>query len=70
MARKKAIEVKDEVKTAKVISNVPLNIRQAPGLDAKIIGHFQPGDKVEVLEDGEIWVKIKGGYLMRQYLKF
>lgn len=55
-----------------------LNMRSAPGKDAKALGKFVSGTRVEILADaGDGWsqVKIGGGknavtgYMMTQYLK-
>lgn len=46
-----------------------LNVRKAPTLNAEIIRVLNEGSIVEILEDGEEWVKISDGYCMKQFLK-
>lgn len=46
-----------------------LNVRKTPTLNAEIIRVLNEGSIVEILEDGEEWVKISDGYCMKQFLK-
>lgn len=69
MAKKKE-DVKPEVITAKVIGNLPLNIRAEKTTESAIVGKLKPGTEVEILKAGKQWCQIEGGYLMRKYLEF
>ena len=59
--------IRDRVTTA------PLNVRTAPGMDAKIIGSFEKGASVDVIAVEGDWYKVKFGdgigYSHRDYLK-
>ena len=50
-----------------------LNMREAPGTDAKVTGRYRNGTQVEILEVGDEWVKVsingKTGYMMIKFLE-
>lgn len=62
-------------KTHKLVTSTWLNLREAP--EGKIIRVLEPGEVVNVTEDGETWVKVtigagkgkKAGFCMKAYLK-
>ena len=49
-----------------------LNVREAPGMEAAIIGLLKPGETGDVLEPGEEWSLVttgkKTGYVSNQYI--
>lgn len=51
-----------------VNSTSGLYIRNAPSLDADIVGVFNYGDKTAIIEDGAEWVKTPRGYCKKEYL--
>ena len=59
--------------TAYVTDEVKLPFRSGPGTDRKIVDIISTGDRVEVLEDGEEWVRVrlrdgKEGWVLKRYL--
>ena len=60
-------------KTTTMYATAPLNVRTAPGMDAKIIGSFEKGASVDVIAVEGDWYKVKFGdgigYSHRDYLK-
>lgn len=59
--------------TAYVIDEVKLPFRSGPGPDRKIVDIISTGDQVDVLEDGEEWVRVrlrdgKEGWVLKRYL--
>ncbi len=50
-----------------------LNMREEPGMDAKVTGQYRNGTQVEILEVGDEWVKVsingKTGYMMIKFLE-
>ena len=56
-----------------LVTTAPLNVRTAPGMDAKIIGSFEKGASVDVIAVEGDWYKVKFGdgigYSHRDYLK-
>lgn len=64
-----------EKKTHKLVTSTWLNLREAP--EGKIIKVLEPGEVVNVTEDGEIWVKVtcnagkhkQAGFCMKVYLE-
>lgn len=74
MAKKKtelteAKEAKEEKVFATVI-NGNLNIRKDASTKNAPVGVLENGTKVEILDIKGEWCKVKGGYVMRQFLEF
>lgn len=75
MAEKKKTAAKPKkAKEEKIIATVtggkPLNVRPVPSKDNDPIGRLESGAEVEILEVEDDWCRIKGGYVMRQFLQF
>ena len=51
-----------------------LNLRQCASLEAKVLGQYGTGTRIEVLDKGDSWSKVKvagqEGYMMTKYLNF
>jgi len=44
-------------------------IRQEPGTDAKVLGAVRKGERYEVLDNTDGWVKIEEGYISSEYVE-
>lgn len=59
--------------TSETIDPELLNIRSAPSMDGSVIGHLQPGAKVDILREevvgGIRWALIREGWICIQYLE-
>src|SRR5690625_5922895 len=47
-----------ESQQAYEVGTANLNVRNAPSLDAEVVGHLQPGVRVEAFAEQHGWVKI------------
>lgn len=51
-----------------------LNLRETPSTDARVLGQYKNGTKLQMLEQGSVWCKVhvvavgKTGYMMTRYL--
>ncbi|MDO4789023.1 MAG: SH3 domain-containing protein [Johnsonella sp.] len=57
------------VKDRAIINTEKLNIRQEPSTDAEIVDNAYKGERYEVLEVSDGWVKIAKGYLAADYVE-
>ena len=59
--------------TSETINPEILNIRNTPGMDGSVIGHLEPGTKIDVLreetEGGLRWALIRQGWICIEYLE-
>lgn len=60
-------EEKKELKTAVVNINC-VNVRKEPSTDAEVVRIALKGEKVKVEEKLGEWTKIKGGFVMTQFI--
>lgn len=60
--------------TVRTNTGIGLNLREAPGMDGKIIASYKPGTKVTVQQKGKAWSRVavegKEGFMATQYLHF
>jgi SH3 domain protein len=62
-----------QAETRYVSDQILITLRRGPGTEYKILKNLQTGTPLEVLEDGETWLKVRhqdgtDGYVLRQYL--
>ena len=59
--------------TVQTGNKAPLRMREDPSQRSRIVGSFENGTEVRILEVGEEWVKVqvgdKTGYMMVQFLE-
>ncbi len=55
------------MKKAVVTAN-RLVVRQKPNMDAGISREILRGEEMEVIAEGEEWTKVKGGYVMTEFI--
>ena len=68
-ADKKVPETPEERKKEYVVVNAArLAIRQKPSMDAGIERAVLRGEELEVIAHGEEWTKVKGGYVMTEFV--
>jgi hypothetical protein len=46
-----------------------LRVRETPGTGAAVLGMLAPGERREVLERADGWVRVADGWLMERYVK-
>lgn len=61
------IEIK-QAESKRKVNIHSLNVRKEPSTDAEIVKVIRRGDAVKVEEDLGEWLKIKGGFVMSQYI--
>lgn len=57
------------VKDRAIVNTEKLNIRQEPSTEAEIVDNAYKGERYEVLEQTDAWVRIENGYLSLEYVE-
>lgn len=68
MPRKATTTTTATKKTGTVFGGT-LNIRKAADINSEKLGTLEDGAKITILEDCGEWLKIKAGYIMKQWVK-
>lgn len=68
MAAKKKTEATAK-KITGTVTGGSLNVREKPDMEAKVIRALANGEQVEILEAGDEWHRIKGGYVMAKWVR-